>query len=98
MSVCENCKGDIGEYCTNNDPYAGYTGAFECMANKDGDVAFVRHFTTELSSTVNTTWVPDVRNNATFISARVYTIAAAASARLYQYIIFIYHSVAVIYK
>ena len=58
VTVCENCKGDIEDYCTVNDPYAGYDGAFRCMAEKDGDVAFVRHFTPEQSSTSNTTWSP----------------------------------------
>jgi melanoma-associated antigen p97 len=60
VSVCENCQGDIESFCTINDPYAGYDGAFVCMASGNGDVAFVRHHTLEESSTFNTSWVPDV--------------------------------------
>ena len=52
MSVCENCQGDIETFCTSNDPFAGYEGAFECMASANGEVAFVRH-TTIGQSTAN---------------------------------------------
>ena len=45
MTVCENCKGYEDEYCSSNDPYAGYAGAFGCMASGDGEVAFVRDYT-----------------------------------------------------
>ena len=44
--MCENCEGiKGGSFCTDHDPYAGYDGAFECMASGNGDVAFVRHRT-----------------------------------------------------
>ena len=45
VTVCRNCKGDQEDFCTSNDPYAGYHGAFHCMASGNGDVAFVRHLT-----------------------------------------------------
>jgi len=54
VSVCENCQGDIETFCTSNDPYAGYEGAFECMASGDGEVAFVRD-STIMQATANTT-------------------------------------------
>ena len=59
MSVCENCQGDIEDFCTANDPFAGYDGAFKCMASNEGEVAFVRHFTV-FQSAQNNTWDPDV--------------------------------------
>jgi len=46
-TVCNNCKGKIPERCTVNDPYADYRGAYDCVSNGDGDVAFVRHTTIE---------------------------------------------------
>ena len=52
--MCENCQGDIETFCTSNDPYAGYEGAFECMASGDGEVAFVRD-STIMQATANTT-------------------------------------------
>lgn len=60
VSVCENCQGGVEDFCTINDPYAGYDGAFTCMASGDGDVAFVRHHTITESSNANTTWSADV--------------------------------------
>ncbi len=45
MTVCENCKGTGDVFCSDHDPYAGYDGAFNCIANQDGDVAFIRHST-----------------------------------------------------
>nr|CAB3263754.1 serotransferrin-1 [Phallusia mammillata] len=39
--LCLNCRGD----CTKNSPYSGYTGAFNCLNNGDGDVAFIKHTT-----------------------------------------------------
>lgn len=43
--ICQLCKGTDGTKCTTNDPSAGYDGAFRCLQNGDGDVAFLRHDT-----------------------------------------------------
>lgn len=59
VTVCENCAGDINTYCTSNDPFADYNGAFNCMASRVGDVAFVRH-TTIAQGTANSTASPTV--------------------------------------
>ena len=45
VSVCDNCKGYGDVFCSDHDPYAGYDGAFNCMASKNGDVAFIRDHT-----------------------------------------------------
>jgi hypothetical protein len=46
VTVCKNCKGaDLSVFCTSNDPYANYEGAFNCVAQGSGDVAFIRHDT-----------------------------------------------------
>uniref|UniRef100_A0A7N5P090 Ovotransferrin-like n=1 Tax=Ailuropoda melanoleuca TaxID=9646 RepID=A0A7N5P090_AILME len=39
--LCRLCKGK----CDWNDPYAGYSGALECLLNGGGDVAFVKDAT-----------------------------------------------------
>ena len=48
MTICKNCQGDPAEFCTSMDPFAGYDGAFKCMASGTGDIAFVRHFTPDV--------------------------------------------------
>ena len=39
--LCSACKGD----CTTNDQYYDYSGAFRCLVEGQGDVAFVKHST-----------------------------------------------------
>ncbi|GMH39771.1 hypothetical protein BSKO_07669 [Bryopsis sp. KO-2023] len=39
--LCTGCKGD----CSTNDIYYDYDGAFRCLTEDSGDVAFVRHTT-----------------------------------------------------
>ena len=42
-TICGNCPEGSGDaFCTVNDPFAGYHGAFECMHSGAGDVAFIR--------------------------------------------------------
>ncbi|VDI36666.1 melanotransferrin-like [Mytilus edulis] len=43
--ICQLCKGTSGTKCSTKDPSAGYDGAFRCLQNGDGDVAFLRHDT-----------------------------------------------------
>ncbi|XP_062988369.1 serotransferrin [Elgaria multicarinata webbii] len=40
-NLCRLCAGK----CTQNDPYSGYSGAFECLKSGGGDVAFVKDAT-----------------------------------------------------
>lgn len=44
-TVCKKCIGKPGDYCTCNDPYADFPGAFNCMASRNGEVTFVRNTT-----------------------------------------------------
>eukprot|EP01023_Acetabularia_acetabulum_P056334 TRINITY_DN653_c2_g1_i1.p1 TRINITY_DN653_c2_g1~~TRINITY_DN653_c2_g1_i1.p1 ORF type:complete len:719 (-),score=185.58 TRINITY_DN653_c2_g1_i1:290-2446(-) len=39
--LCTACKGD----CSTSDPYYNYAGAFRCLMEKSGDVAFIKHTT-----------------------------------------------------
>lgn len=44
--LCQICTGKIpGGRCTNSDPYAGYEGAFNCLLENSGEIAFVKHST-----------------------------------------------------
>ncbi|CAD5117088.1 DgyrCDS5901 [Dimorphilus gyrociliatus] len=51
VSICKNCdESNKVTYCTDNDKYANYHGAFECMSSKRGDVAFVRDTTITMAT------------------------------------------------
>ncbi|XP_066475331.1 ovotransferrin-like [Tiliqua scincoides] len=43
--LCRQCIGVGAEHCSRNDPYAGYSGAFQCLKEGAGDVAFVKDAT-----------------------------------------------------
>lgn len=46
-SLCQQCIGTGTENCVRNsaEPYYDYSGAFRCLAESAGDVAFVKHTT-----------------------------------------------------
>jgi len=45
--LCRLCIGKVpGGKCTNQDPYAGYQGAFRCLVEA-GEIAFLVHTTVE---------------------------------------------------
>ena len=47
-TLCANCAGSLatGEFCDDNlDPYRGQSGAFKCLLEGGGDVAFMKHST-----------------------------------------------------
>ncbi|XP_069721327.1 serotransferrin [Phaenicophaeus curvirostris] len=43
--LCRQCKGDSKTKCSRTGPYSGYSGAFQCLKDGKGDVAFVKHTT-----------------------------------------------------
>uniref|UniRef100_A0A8D1RFQ4 Serotransferrin n=1 Tax=Sus scrofa TaxID=9823 RepID=A0A8D1RFQ4_PIG len=45
--LCQQCAGKGAEKCacSNHEPYFGYAGAFNCLKEDAGDVAFVKHST-----------------------------------------------------
>ncbi|XP_026993075.2 serotransferrin-2-like [Tachysurus fulvidraco] len=43
LRLCELCKGDCSR--SHNEPYYGHHGAFQCLKDGAGDVAFVNHLT-----------------------------------------------------
>lgn len=48
-SLCDLCIGEGDEHCIRNDhePYYDYSGAFRCLAESAGDVAFIKHVTVD---------------------------------------------------
>ncbi|XP_010183011.1 PREDICTED: ovotransferrin-like [Mesitornis unicolor] len=47
QKLCRQCKGDSKNKCSRSGPYSGYSGAFQCLKDGKGDVAFVKHTTVE---------------------------------------------------
>nr|BAJ23165.1 ovotransferrin precursor [Dromaius novaehollandiae] len=45
--LCRQCKGDAKTKCAHGGPYYGYSGAFRCLKDGNGEVAFVKHTTVE---------------------------------------------------
>ncbi|NWR79714.1 TRFE protein, partial [Centropus unirufus] len=45
QKLCRQCKGDSKTKCSRTGPYSGYSGAFHCLKDGKGDVAFVKHTT-----------------------------------------------------
>ncbi|XP_016079806.1 PREDICTED: serotransferrin-like [Miniopterus natalensis] len=46
-NLCQLCAGKGADKCacSNHEPYFGYSGAFKCLMDGAGDVAFVKHLT-----------------------------------------------------
>mmetsp|Transcript_5253 Transcript_5253/g.19250 ORF Transcript_5253/g.19250 Transcript_5253/m.19250 type:complete len:332 (+) Transcript_5253:687-1682(+) len=53
--LCDICAGDCGQ---GTDDYSNYQGAFRCLVEDAGDVAFIKHTTVE--SYINEEWASDV--------------------------------------
>ncbi|NXS43847.1 TRFE protein, partial [Balaeniceps rex] len=51
--LCRQCKGDSKTKCSRTGPYSGYSGAFQCLADGKGDVAFVKHTTVQENAPEN---------------------------------------------
>ncbi|NXV51890.1 TRFE protein, partial [Uria aalge] len=47
QKLCRQCKGDSKSRCSRTGPYSGYSGAFHCLKDGKGDVAFVKHTTVQ---------------------------------------------------
>ncbi|NXL11768.1 TRFE protein, partial [Mesembrinibis cayennensis] len=47
QKLCRQCKGDAKTKCSRTAPYSGYSGAFQCLKDGKGDVAFVKHTTVQ---------------------------------------------------
>lgn len=43
--LCRLCIGQGADFCSRNEPYSGYSGAFQCLKDGTGDVAFVKEAT-----------------------------------------------------
>lgn len=43
--LCSACKAGDANRCTTQDPYYDYAGAFRCLVENSGDVAFTKHTT-----------------------------------------------------
>jgi melanoma-associated antigen p97 len=56
-SVCDLCSGKNEEFCATSDDYAGYDGAFKCVAAGNGQLTFLRH------DTIAQMTGPDMNNN-----------------------------------
>uniref|UniRef100_A0A8C8SGR7 Lactotransferrin n=1 Tax=Pelusios castaneus TaxID=367368 RepID=A0A8C8SGR7_9SAUR len=44
-NLCRLCSGAGSAKCSRTEAYSGYSGAFKCLKNGDGDVAFVKQTT-----------------------------------------------------
>ncbi|CAM9307852.1 unnamed protein product [Bubo scandiacus] len=47
QKLCRQCKPDAKGKCSRTGPYSGYSGAFQCLKDGKGDVAFVKHTTVQ---------------------------------------------------
>uniref|UniRef100_A0A667XYA1 Serotransferrin n=1 Tax=Myripristis murdjan TaxID=586833 RepID=A0A667XYA1_9TELE len=50
-NLCAQCKGDCTK--SHSEPYYDYSGAFQCLVENKGDVAFVKHVTVPESEKAN---------------------------------------------
>ena len=62
--VCKLCTGQNNEFCTTSDKRAGFDGAFRCVAERAGDLTFLRHDTVQMMTdpvlNPGTTYIPAV--------------------------------------
>ncbi|GAB6025523.1 antigen p97 (melanoma associated) identified by monoclonal antibodies 133.2 and 96.5 [Chamberlinius hualienensis] len=65
-NLCKLCKGEGVNRCARNDgePYYGYTGAFRCLVEGGGDVAFINHLTALENTDGNNkeNWAKDLKS------------------------------------
>ena len=55
------------DFCSSSEPYSGYQGAFRCLVEDSGDVAFIRQTTVDTYSGPNTpSWSPEEINRDDF--------------------------------
>ena len=52
LNLCHLCHGNGRSYCArdHSEPYYGYTGAFRCLVEGGGNVAFLKHTTVQEST------------------------------------------------
>ncbi|XP_022090494.1 melanotransferrin-like [Acanthaster planci] len=62
-NLCALCKGQGENKCkpNHNEPYVGYDGAFRCLVEDSGDVAFVKHSTVPSNVNGDQSWNSGVR-------------------------------------
>ncbi|XP_066285078.1 uncharacterized protein [Branchiostoma lanceolatum] len=66
-NLCSLCAGAGEDHCVRNknEPYYGYAGAFRCLAEGSGDVAFINHLTVQDNTDGHNpeNWAAGLRSN-----------------------------------
>ena len=79
--VCKLCTGQNKEFCTTSDKRAGFDGAFRCVAERAGDLTFLRHDTVQMMTD------PVMNPGTTYTSAVCFFFFFLLSAWLNDYTI-----------